>query len=124
MSFSQKKRLPASQRKKSRVRLASAVNILNPDEQTSVVTNLPDLTAINPAQIRDDIRAALPPTCTRLVLDFASQPTVDSRGLGLLIALHKTLRSRCGSVALRQPAATVRQILELTHLDRLFAIVP
>ena len=99
------------------------MNIQNPDAHTSVVTDLPDLTAVNPAQLRDDIRAALPSTCTRLVLDFASQSTVDSRGLGLLIALHKTLRSRCGSVALRQPAPTVKQILELTQLDRLFAIV-
>ena len=102
---------------------ATAVNILKPDAQTLVVTNLPDLTVSNPIPVRDAIRAALPLTCTRLVLDFAGQPTVDSRGLGFLISLHKTLRSRYGTVSLQQPTPPVRQVLELTHLDRIFEIV-
>jgi anti-anti-sigma factor len=99
------------------------VNIQNQDAQTLVISGLPDLTTINPVQVRDDIRAALPATCTRLVLDFAEQLTVDSRGLGLLIALHKTLRSRCGSVCLKAPAPAVRQILEMTRLNNIFEIV-
>jgi len=99
------------------------VNILNQDAQTLVVSGLPDLTAINPAQVRDDIRAVLPSTCTRLILDFTSQHTVDSRGLGLLISLHKTLRSRCGAVLLRAPVPAVRQILEITRLNNIFEIV-
>jgi anti-sigma B factor antagonist len=99
------------------------VNIQTQDAQTLVISGLPDLTASNPVQVRDDIRAALPTTCTRLVLDFAGQATVDSRGLGLLISLHKTLRSRSGAVCLRAPAPAVRQILEMTRLNHIFEII-
>ena len=100
------------------------MHIQNPDAQTAVVTGLVELVAANAAQVRDDIRAALPATTVRLDLDLSALPFLDSSGLGTLVSLNKTLRSRNGTVRLLQPAPNVRQVLELTRLHRVFEITP
>jgi anti-sigma B factor antagonist len=99
------------------------MNILNPDAQTAVVTGLRELVAANAAQVRDEIRAALPATTVRLDLDLSALTFLDSSGLGVLVSLNKTLRSRNGTVRLLRPAANVQQVLELTRLHRVFEIV-
>ena len=99
------------------------MNLQNKDPQTSVVTGLKELVAANAAQVRDEIRAALPAACVTLDLDLSLLSFLDSSGLGTLISLHKTLRSRNGTVRLLKPAANVQQILELTRLHRVFEIV-
>jgi anti-sigma B factor antagonist len=99
------------------------MNIQNKDSQTTVVTGLLELVAANAAQVRDEIRAALPAATVNLDLDLSTLTFLDSSGLGTLISLHKTLRSRNGTVRLLKPAANVLQILELTRLHRVFEIV-
>jgi len=99
------------------------MNIQNKDAQTTVVTGLLELVAANAAQVRDEIRAALPASTINLDLDLSALTFLDSSGLGALISLHKTLRSRNGSVRLLKPAPNVLQILELTRLHRVFEIV-
>jgi len=99
------------------------MRILNQDPQKTEVTGLSELIAANAAQVRDDIRNALPPGVTILDLDLSSVTFLDSSGLGALISLHKTMRSRNGTVRLINPAPNVRQILELTRLHRVFEIV-
>jgi anti-sigma B factor antagonist len=94
------------------------------DPDVCVVTGLVELAAANATQVRDEIRAALPPACTRLDLDFSTVTFVDSIGLGALIALHKTLRSRLGTLRLLQPAPDVRQVLEMTRLHHLLELIP
>jgi len=100
------------------------MNIQSTDPQTAVVTGLMELVAANATQVRDEIRAALPASTIRLDLDLSSVTFLDSSGLGMLISLHKTLRSRNGMVRLLKPAPNVRQILELTRLHRVFEIAP
>jgi anti-sigma B factor antagonist len=99
------------------------MNIQHKDSQTSVVTGLQELVAANAAQVRDEIRAALPAGCLYLDLDLSTLSFLDSSGLGTLISLHKTLRSRNGTVRLIKPASNIQQILELTRLHRVFEIV-
>jgi len=99
------------------------MNIQNKDAQTVVVTGLLELVAANAAQVRDEIRAALPVSTLNLDLDLSVLTFLDSSGLGTLISLHKTLRSRNGTVRLLKPAPNVLQILELTRLHRVFEIV-
>jgi len=99
------------------------MNIQNKDPQTSVVTGLLELVAGNAAQVRDEIRTALPATAVNLELDLSALTFLDSSGLGALISLHKTMRTRNGTVRLLQPAPNVLQILELTRLHRVFEIV-
>jgi len=99
------------------------MNIQNHDNQTIVVTGIQELVAANAAQLRDEIRTALPPTCNCLDLDLSSLTFLDSSGLGALISLHKTLRSRNGQLRLLKPMPNIQQILELTRLHRVFEII-
>lgn len=99
------------------------MNIQNQDSQTTVVTGLQELVAVNAAMIRDQIRAALPADCKYLDLDLSGLTFLDSSGLGALISLHKTMRSRNGTLRLIKPAPSVQQVLELTRLHRVFEII-
>ena len=99
------------------------MKLQNTNSQTTLVTGLLELVAANAAQVRDEIRAALPSTTVCLDLDLSAMTFLDSSGLGTLISLHKTLRSRNGTVRLIKPAPNVLQILELTRLHRVFEIV-
>ena len=99
------------------------MNIQNKDSQTTVVSGLLELVAANAAQVRDEIRAALPVTTIYLDVDLSALTFLDSSGLGTLISLHKTLRSRNGTVRLIKPAPNVQQILELTRLHRVFEVI-
>ena len=98
------------------------MNIQQKDAQTTVVIGLQELVAVNAAMVRDQIRAALPAGCTSLDRDLSGMTFLDSSGLGVLISLHKTMRSRSGTLRLYQPAPSVQQVLELTRLHRVFEI--
>ena len=99
------------------------MRIETPDPHTLLVSGLMELAAANAGQVRDDIRAALKPEHTCLRVDLSSMTFLDSSGLGALISLHKGLRSQNGAVQLVNPTSSVRQILELTRLHRVFEIV-
>jgi|GEM_PF-6522574 len=57
----------------------------------------------------------------RLVIDLGSVPFFDSAGLGALVAVYRTARSRHGEAAtivLVNPSQESIELLLLTHLDR------
>jgi anti-sigma B factor antagonist len=99
------------------------MKIQNKDAQTSTVTDLHELAITNAAQVRDEIRAALPPDCKVLELDLSATKFLDSSGLGAMVALYKTLHSKKGKVRLLRPSPKVQQVLELTRLHQIFEIV-
>ncbi len=99
------------------------MKITHTDTNNLKVSALTEITAANAAQIRDAIRAALQPAHQVLDLDLSTVTFLDSSGLGVLVALHKTLRSRGGQVRLHNPTPNVLQVLELTRLHRIFDIV-
>lgn len=93
------------------------------EDQTLEIGGLKELAAANAARVRDEIRAALAPSTTRLDLDLSGMTFLDSSGLGALIALHKTMRAQNGALRLLRPEPNVLQILELTRLHRVLDIV-
>lgn len=86
------------------------------------ITGITELGAANSNNIRDKARAALLDTQRHIEIDLSATAFVDSCGLGALIALHKTACSRSGTVRLVNPLPPVRQVLELTRLNRIFEI--
>lgn len=98
------------------------MNLEHIDSKTLRVRGLQELTAGNAAQVRDEIRLAIRAECTRVEIDLSEATFVDSSGLGALIAVHKTLRARQGTLCILRPTAAVQQLLELTRLHRLFEI--
>jgi anti-sigma B factor antagonist len=59
-----------------------------------------------------------------LVLDLAGVTFLDSSGLGLFVAHHKTLRRRGGSVRLANASSRVLKVLTVTGLDQVFPVYP
>ncbi len=92
-------------------------------DKTMALSEITELNATNSSTLRDEARAGLKHDVTSLDIDLSRTRFVDSSGLGALIALHKTMCGRGGSVRVINPTPTVQQVLELTRLHRVFEIV-
>ena len=88
------------------------------------VIGLKNLDASNSQEFGDAVRAALQPEHTAIQIDLSKTSTVDSCGLGVLISLHKTMQERKGTVQVRNPSRKIRDIFELTRLQRIIEIDP
>lgn len=91
--------------------------------KTLVLSEITELNATNSASLRDEARAVLREHVSTIDVDLSQTRFVDSSGLGALIALHKTMCARGGTVRILHPTPSVQQILELTRLHRVFEIV-
>jgi anti-sigma B factor antagonist len=89
-----------------------------------VITGLTRLTAEEVPLFKDLVRATLAEHQRVVEVDLSTTQTMDSEGVGALIAVHKRLREREGTVRLRQPTPFVGQLLQLLKLDRILEIVP
>ena len=87
------------------------------------ITGLVELGAANANDVRDQARAALHEAHKNIEIDLSQTSFLDSCGLGALISLHKTACDRNGTVRLLKPLPPVLQVLELTRLHRVFAII-
>lgn len=84
----------------------------------------PDVARID-VSVADAFKAAcleqMRPDEQRVVLDLSQVGFIDSKGLGQLIALHKSM-DEGASMAIAAPARQVRKVFELTKLDRVFPL--
>jgi anti-anti-sigma factor len=105
-------------------RLQLAVSSLRREPEGAVVRlrlrGVLDIETVD--QFREETRRLLAAGATHFVLDVQDLEYLDSSGLGALVALHRQVAARAGTVRLRQPQAAIRGILELTRLDRVFAL--
>jgi anti-sigma B factor antagonist len=88
-----------------------------------VVRNISDIVANNCREFKERVLAVLTDSHTVVELDLTHTSIVDSSGLGSLISLDKTMRTRKGLVRLLNPSQSVMTILELTRLHRVFEVV-
>ena len=82
-----------------------------------------ELSAANANSFRDEARHAFGQQQRNIEVDLSQTTTVDSCGLGALVALHKTAVARGGVLRLLNPTPPVQQILELTRMHRIFEVV-
>lgn len=61
---------------------------------------------------------------TYLIVDLSETQFIDSIGLATLVSGLKTARQRSGDLLLVNPANTVRIILDLTAMNRVFPTMP
>ena len=87
------------------------------------ISEVRELGTANADAFREQARAALTESQKDIDVDLSQTLYVDSRGLGVLISLHKTACSRHGALRVLRPTPPVQQILELTRMHRLFEIV-
>jgi anti-sigma B factor antagonist len=87
------------------------------------VTEVKELGAANSNAFRDWVRSSLQAGQRNIEIDLSETRFVDSCGLGALVALHKTACNRKGTVRLLHPQPSVKQILDLTRMNKIFEIV-
>lgn len=82
-----------------------------------------ELSATTSNSFRDEARRAFDDGKLNIEVDLSQTATVDSCGLGALVALHKTAAARGGTLRLLNPNPAVQQILELTRMHRIFEVI-
>lgn len=96
-------------------------SIVSPDSLQAQAPQ--ELTASNAAAFRDQMIKLLNDEPKVLAIDMSRTTFLDSSGLGALVGLQKVAASWQGSLTLLDPLPAVRQIIELTRLNRLFNVV-
>ena len=92
--------------------------------QNLSISDITELTAVNAASFRDEVRAALPPAPSLIEIDLSQTRFVDSSGLGALFALYRsTAHGKNVTLRLLNPTPEIQQLLELTQMQQLFEIV-
>ncbi len=87
------------------------------------VSQIKDLGATGAPAFRDGVRSALTEGQRNIDIDLSETTVLDSCGLGAFVALRKAVQPRHGAIRLLNPQPPVRQILELTQMERIFEIV-
>jgi anti-sigma B factor antagonist len=67
--------------------------------------------------------SALIPNSKRIVLDFTDVTHMDSMGLGTLVRLYVSAKSRGAVIELMNPGKSIKQLLGLTHMMQVFQMV-
>lgn len=86
--------------------------------QDEILLELPrDYEQLLATQLQDVLAEAAPLT---IEVDLEGRTALSSRELGSLIALQKVLHQRFGRVPLTNVSGSVRHLLAMTQIDRLF----
>lgn len=86
------------------------------DGRSEVVTLAGELDPHTAPQLEHEITTMVGNGALDVVLDLRDLQFIDSSGLRVLIAAHRDLGRRGGSLTLRSPSDTARRLLEITGL--------
>ncbi len=67
-----------------------------------------------------DAYCSLDPSQLEITIDFAKTEYIDSAALGMLLVLRERAGGDGAKIILRSCRPSVQQIMDITHLDRLF----
>ena len=90
------------------------------DGSTVIVAARGEIDVSNAGELRDAVTSACE-NCDRLRLDLTEIEFIDSTGLGGLLELRSTLRSRNVTLEIVAGDGPVRQAVEITGLGELLA---
>lgn len=60
----------------------------------------------------------------RFVIDFSKTSSIDSSGLGAIVSKISVCRSNKGNIKLSNVSEKIKEILSITHLDKILEIYP
>ncbi len=87
--------------------------IVLPDEEIEVY---------NISEIKEVLFDIIDKGNRRLVMDMSRVEYIDSSGLGVMVSVLKKVKHAEGKLVLISPKSSVKQILSLTNLDKVFNI--
>ena len=91
--------------------------------ETLTVVEVRELGAENFQDFRERVGAAMPAKLRKIEIDLSQTSFLDSCGLGALISLRKTAKSRNGKVRLLYPSPRVLLLFDITRMHNIFEIV-
>jgi len=88
------------------------------------VSEIDELATATATSFQSELSAALPAQVRQIDIDLSQTEFVDCGGLGALVGLRKSARTRNGELRIRvlNPPKPVRRMLALTGMDRAFAV--
>jgi anti-anti-sigma factor len=89
-----------------------------------IITADGGLNAQTADQFVDDLASVINAGATKIIVDCSKLQFISSYGLGVLVRVHTKLARRGGDVKIAAVQGPIQQVLELTHLNRLFEIYP
>jgi len=75
-------------------------------------------------EVEHAIRERIKQGSRKLILDFSGLKFIDSAGIGMLAVSLGAMEREGGRIAIAGATAHVSQLLEMTHLNRLFGMYP
>ena len=97
------------------------IEVANTTSPTTVVLT-GEIDIATAGRVRDALIAISRGGEKKVVVDMTNVTFMDSTGLAALVGPLKRFRSMNGQIVLRSPTGSVRKVLELTGLTRVFAI--
>lgn len=88
-------------------------------EGATVVECFGKLTFENAPSLKDEVRPLIPER-KRIVLDLKEVPQIDSAGLGTVVGLYVTARTRGCRIEIMNASQQVSEIFSMTNLLSLF----
>lgn len=76
------------------------------------------------SEIRDKLLKEIEKGHTKFLIHFSQVDYIDSSGLGVIVAIHKRALQKGGKVAIEGLQGGVKELFELTRLNRVFEIYP
>jgi len=75
-------------------------------------------------EVEHALREKIKQGSRKLILDFSGLKFIDSAGIGMLAVSLGAMEREGGRIAIAGATAHVSQLLEMTHLNRLFGMYP
>lgn len=92
------------------------------DDSKTVMAITDDLVGSRIETVRNQLTEMLEQGVTILEIDMAGVRTVDSLGMGLLVATHNSLKARQGRLSLTNVDPKIHDVLTIMRLDKHFSI--
>jgi anti-sigma B factor antagonist len=83
-----------------------------------------EMDAGNSTQLGEELDHLLAEGSRKVVIDLGKVDFINSSGLATLVHYYKLARSNCGDISLVALQPPVRQVFQLSRLDRVFDLQP
>ncbi|BDU50643.1 STAS domain-containing protein [Haliovirga abyssi] len=91
-------------------------------EEKAIYIPTEEIEVYNASEIREELSEMIDNGVKEIIIDLRNVEYVDSSGLGVLVSTMKRLKKINGKMILLSPKNAIKQVLELTSLDKVFTI--
>jgi anti-anti-sigma factor len=88
----------------------------------AVIEPAGDIVAASVDELRSILKEAMDNGARQLVIDFGKVRMLDSRGIGLLIAAHNSLRRQGGTLELVGVSKDILELLQMMRMHQHFRV--